>query len=293
MKKIIDRFKIDNGKDFSLDEFDTTYSADYKKEDTEEILAELVKEIAVLQSKLYAEKRYALLVLFQGMDAAGKDGAIAHTLSGLNPQWCEVHSFKQPSVEELNHDFLWRHYKLLPEFGQMGVHNRSHYENVLITKVHPELLLKENLPGIKDIKDIDKDFWKTRYESIVNFEKHITANGVVMIKFFLHLSKDEQKKRFLERIDDPVKNWKFSAADIEERAYFDDYMKAYQKAIRETSTRHCPWYILPADKKWFTRIAISTIILQKLKELNLEYPVLPKEEMNKLAGAKRLLEGGD
>jgi PPK2 family polyphosphate:nucleotide phosphotransferase len=280
MKKIIDRFKIDNGKDFSLDEFDTTYSADYKKEDTEEILAELVKEIAVLQSKLYAEKRYALLVLFQGMDAAGKDGAIAHTLSGLNPQWCEVHSFKQPSVEELNHDFLWRHYKLLPE-------------NVLITKVHPELLLKENLPGIKDIKDIDKDFWKTRYESIVNFEKHITANGVVMIKFFLHLSKDEQKKRFLERIDDPVKNWKFSAADIEERAYFDDYMKAYQKAIRETSTRHCPWYILPADKKWFTRIAISTIILQKLKELNLEYPVLPKEEMNKLAGAKRLLEGGD
>jgi polyphosphate kinase 2 (PPK2 family) len=181
----------------------------------------------------------------------------------------------------------------LPEFGQMGVHNRSHYENVLITKVHPELLLKENLPGIKDIKDIDKDFWKTRYESIVNFEKHITANGVVMIKFFLHLSKDEQKKRFLERIDDPVKNWKFSAADIEERAYFDDYMKAYQKAIRETSTRHCPWYILPADKKWFTRIAISTIILQKLKELNLEYPVLPKEEMNKLAGAKRLLEGGD
>jgi PPK2 family polyphosphate:nucleotide phosphotransferase len=291
MKKIIDKFRIINGKDFSLADFDTSYSADLNKDDPEDVLAELISEIVSLQSKLYAEKRYALLILFQGMDAAGKDGAIAHTLSGLNPQGCEVHSFKQPSTDELNHDFLWRHYLALPEFGRMGVHNRSHYENVLVTKVHPEMLMKENLPGIKSIKDVNKKFWQHRYHSIVNFENHLYNNGVVIIKFFLHLSKDEQKKRFLERIDDPVKNWKFSAADIEERAYFDDYMKAYEKAIKETATKHSPWYIIPADKKWFTRVAISTIILQTLKEMNLKYPVLPKEEMEKLEGAKKLLNG--
>lgn len=289
MKDIINKFKITDGSKLSLKDFDTAYSADIKKEDSEAILEDLVKQISVLQEALYADKRYALLILFQAMDAAGKDGAIAHSLSGLNPQGCEVFSFKQPSAEELDHDFLWRHYKALPEFGRIGIHNRSHYENVLVTKVHPELLLNEKLPGIKSVKDVDKKFWEHRYESVRSVEKHLTRNGTVIIKFFLHLSKEEQKERFLKRIDDPDKNWKFSAADIHEREFWDDYMDAYQEAIKETATEHCPWYVLPADKKWFTRIAISTIILDTLKSLNLEYPVLPKAEKEKLEEAKKEL----
>ena len=290
MKHIINKFKITNGEKFSINDFDAAWSGDYEKNDTDAILNDFIKQTADLQSALYADNRYSLLIIFQAMDAAGKDSAIAHTLSGLNPQGCEVYSFKQPSAEELDHDFLWRHYKALPEFGRIGVHNRSHYENVLITKVHPELLLKEQLPGIKSVKDIDKKFWEKRYESIRSFEKHLTNNGTVIIKFFLHVSKHEQRKRFLKRIDDRTKNWKFSAADIYEREFWDDYMEAYEKAIRETSTRECPWYVLPADKKWFTRIAISTIILNTLKGLNLEYPVLPKEELEKLDGAKKVLD---
>jgi PPK2 family polyphosphate:nucleotide phosphotransferase len=289
MKSIINEFKITNGEKFSLEDFDTAYSADIKKEDSETILEELIKEISLLQPALFANKRYALLILFQAMDAAGKDGAIAHSLSGLNPEGCEVFSFKQPSAEELNHDFLWRHYKALPQFGRIGVHNRSHYENVLITKVHPELLLNEKLPGIAGLKEVNKKFWGHRYESIRSFEKHLTNNGTVIIKFFLHLSKNEQKERFLRRIDDPDKNWKFSAADIQERKFWDDYMNAYEKAIKETSTEQCPWYVIPADKKWFTRIAISTIILDALKSLKLEYPVLPKAEKEKLEEAKKEL----
>ena len=290
MNELINKFKVTGGKKFSLKDFDTNYSDGFNKEDTDEILQDLIKETAALQSALYADNRYALLIIFQAMDAAGKDGAIAHTLSGLNPEGCEVFSFKQPSAEELDHDFLWRHYKALPEFGRIGVHNRSHYENVLITKVHPELLLQEKLPGIKSVKDVSKKFWAHRYESIRSFEKHLSENGTIIIKFFLHLSKDEQRQRFLKRIDDPEKNWKFSSADIYERQFWDDYMKAYEKAIKETSTDQCPWYVLPADKKWFTRIAISTIILDTLKGLNLKYPVLPEEEMAKLQEAKKLLE---
>ena len=290
MKHIFERFKITDGEKFSLDDFDTSFSGDYKKEDSEGLIADMIRETAALQSGLYADNRYALLIIFQAMDAAGKDGAIAHTLSGLNPQGCEVFSFKQPSPEELDHDFLWRHYKALPEYGRIGVHNRSHYENVLITKVHPELLLKEQLPGIKSVKDADKNFWEHRYESIRSFEKHLHRNGTIIIKFFLHLSMDEQKQRFLKRIDDSKKNWKFSAADIKEREYWYDYMKAYEKAIAETATNHSPWYVLPADKKWFTRIAISTIILETLKNLKLTYPVLPKAEKDKLDEARKLLE---
>jgi len=291
MKGIINKFKVIDGEKFSLEEMPTDFSGDYKKEDTEALLTEMIKETAALQNALYADNRYAVLIIFQAMDAAGKDGAISHTLSGLNPEGCEVFSFKQPSAEELDHDFLWRHYKALPEFGRIGVHNRSHYENVLITKVHPELLLQEKLPGIKDVNDVDKKFWKHRYESIRAFEKHLTNNGTVIIKFFLNVSKEEQKQRFLQRIDDPEKNWKFSAADVYEREFWDDYMKAYEKAIQETSTESCPWYVLPADKKWFTRIAISAIILDTLKGLKLKYPVLPKEERAKLEEAKKLLMG--
>jgi PPK2 family polyphosphate:nucleotide phosphotransferase len=289
MKNIINKLKVAGGKKISLNDYDTGWAEGCEKEDAPALLQDFIAQTAALQAALYADNRYSLLIIFQAMDAAGKDGAIAHTLSGLNPQGCDVYSFKQPSAEELDHDFLWRHYKALPEFGRIGVHNRSHYENVLVTKVHPELLLKERLPGVKSVNDIDKKFWGNRYESIRSFEKHLTRNGTIIIKFFLHLSKDEQKKRFLARIDDPEKNWKFSAADIYEREFWDDYMKAYEKAIKETATDDCPWYILPADKKWFTRIAISTIILETLKGLNLKYPVLPKEEKEKLDEAKKTL----
>jgi PPK2 family polyphosphate:nucleotide phosphotransferase len=289
MSDIIKKFKVADGEKFSLDDYDTSWTGDYKKDKTEDVLKELIKETAALQSALYADKHYAVLILFQAMDAAGKDSAIEHTMSGLNPQGCEVYSFKQPSAEELQHDFLWRHYNALPEFGRIGVHNRSHYENVLITKVHPELLLQEKLPGIKDAKDADKKFWDRRYESIRNFEKHLYYNGTIIIKFFLYVSKDEQKERFLERINDPEKNWKFSPTDVYEREFWDDYMKVYEEAIHETSTEHCPWYVIPADKKWFTRIAISTIILDTIKSLKFKYPVLPKKEKGKLEEAKKVL----
>lgn len=289
MKQIINQFKVTRGKGFSLSECDSSYSGGFDKDDAEKLVADTIKEISAQQEALYADNRYAILIIFQAMDAAGKDSAIAHTLSGLNPQGCEVFSFKAPSEEELHHDFLWRHYKALPAFGRIGVHNRSHYENVLITKVHPELLMKEKLPGIKSVADVDKKFWNHRYESIRCFEKHLTENGTVLIKFFLNISRKEQKERFLKRIDDPDKNWKFSATDIYEREFWGDYMDAYEKAIAETATDHCPWYVLPADKKWFTRIAISAIILDTLKSLKLNYPTLPKEEKAKLEEAKKQL----
>ncbi|GGH19329.1 polyphosphate kinase 2 family protein [Mucilaginibacter phyllosphaerae] len=290
MKSILTRFKISDHKNFSLKKYDTDDTAGYEKESAEELLADLIKETAKLQTELYAANSKSLLIIFQAMDAAGKDSAIAHTMSGLNPQGCQVYSFKQPTSEDYEHDFLWRHYKALPERGRIGIHNRSHYENVLVTKVHPEFILKENIPGINKVKDIDKKFWEQRYESIRDFEKHQTANGTVIVKFFLHLSKEEQKKRFLKRIADPEKNWKFASGDIKERALWNDYMEAYETAIKETSTADSPWYVVPADKKWFTRIAISTIILQTLKDMKLEYPVLPKEEMEKLTETKRILE---
>ncbi len=293
MSGIINKFKITAGKKFSLNDFDPAYSDGFKKEDAKTALETLVEEITVQQIKLYAANRQSLLIIFQAMDAAGKDSAIEHTMSGLNPQGCEVYSFKRPSTEDYEHDFLWRHYKALPQRGRIGIHNRSHYENVLVTKVHPELLLKEQLPGITDVKQIKKAFWDHRYESIRNFEKHVTDNGTIIIKFFLYVSKDEQKERFLKRIDNPKKNWKFSAADVEERKYWDDYMQAYEQAIKETATEKSPWYVVPANKKWFTRLVISTIILEALKELELKFPVLAKQEMDKLDAAKSQLLAGN
>jgi PPK2 family polyphosphate:nucleotide phosphotransferase len=290
MKSLTEQFKVNSNIKFSVGDYDPAFSDGYKKEDAEAVLTELIAETSKLQAQLYASNSFSLLIIFQAMDAAGKDSAIAHTMSGLNPQGCQVYSFKQPGPEDYDHDFLWRHYKALPERGRIGIHNRSHYENVLIVKVHPELVLKENNPEIKQVKDIDKKFWDQRYESICNFEKHIHNNGTVVIKFFLNVSKREQKERFLKRIDDPEKNWKFQASDIAEREYWDEYMNAYEKAISETSTEENPWYVIPADKKWFTRIAISTIIRDTLKGLKLEFPVLPKEEMEKLQEAKQLLE---
>jgi PPK2 family polyphosphate:nucleotide phosphotransferase len=290
MSSLTKKFRVSDGKGFRLKDFDPAYANGFKKADAQKVLKGLIAETVDLQTELYAANKYALLIIFQAMDAAGKDSAIEHTLSGLNPQGCQVYSFKQPSAEDYEHDFLWRHYRSLPERGRIGIHNRSHYENVLVTKVHPDLLLKEHLPGINDVKDIGTGFWDKRYESIRAFEKHLTDNGTVIIKFYLNVSKQEQKLRFLKRIDDPKKNWKFSAADIEEREKWDDYMRAYEKAIKETATKDCPWYVVPADKKWFTRIAISTIVLETLNNLKLKYPALEKEEKDKLQESKKLLE---
>lgn len=290
MDNIVQEFKITGEKKVSLKDFDTAYTGSYKKDDAEEVLINLIKETAELQTKLYADNSYSLLIIFQAMDAAGKDGAIAHTMSGLNPQGCQVYSFKQPSAEELDHDFLWRHYIALPERGRIGIHNRSHYENVLITKVHPEFIMGERIPGINKVEDITDDFWKDRYKSIKDFEKHLTRNGTKIIKFFLHLSKDEQKDRFLKRLDTPAKNWKFSAADIEERKYWKDYMNAYEDAINTTSTDEAPWYVIPADKKWFTRIAISSIILDTMKQMKLKDPEVSVEEKAKFDEIRKMLE---
>jgi PPK2 family polyphosphate:nucleotide phosphotransferase len=290
MQNITKNFKITDNKKVSLKNYDTSFTADYKKEDAEAILADLVAQTADLQNQLYATNQGSLLIIFQAMDAAGKDSAIKHTMSGVNPQGCQVYSFKQPSAEEYDHDFLWRHYKALPERGRIGVHNRSHYENVLVTKVHPEYIMNENIPGISSPEDLDKDFWNRRYKSIRNFEEHLVNSGTVIIKFFLHLSKDEQKERFLKRIEDTSKNWKFSAGDLEERKLWKKYMEAYEDAISETATSDAPWYIIPADKKWFSRIAISTVIVETLKSMKLKYPELPKEEEADLEDIKKILE---
>jgi PPK2 family polyphosphate:nucleotide phosphotransferase len=290
MQQIVKKFKITSDKRLSLKDFATDDADGYEKDDAAGILEDLIAQTAELQNKLYAANKQSLLIIFQAMDAAGKDSAIKHTMSGINPQGCQVYSFKQPSTEDYEHDFLWRHYKALPERGRIGIHNRSHYENVLVTRVHPGFIMKENLPGITSEKDIDDKFWEQRFKSIRHFEKHLSDNGTVFIKFFLHLSKKEQKERFLKRIEDQSKNWKFSAADIEERKRWDDYQKAYEEAINETSTPESPWYVIPADRKWFARIAISTIIVETLKDLKLEYPELQPEEAEKLKEIERLLE---
>jgi len=291
MENIIKEFRISNAREFKIKDHDPKFTDKFKKEDSVEMLTAFKLEMESLQEKLYAANKHSLLIIFQAMDAAGKDSAIKHTMSGLNPQGCQVYSFKQPSAEELDHDFLWRHSKALPERGRIGIHNRSHYENVLVCKVHPEFVLNERIASISSIKDVDDNFWKNRYESIRSFEKHISDNGSVIIKFFLNVSKEEQKERFLERIDDPMKHWKFSSADIDEREKWTDYMDSYEQAIAETSVDHAPWYIIPADKKWFTRIAVSRIIIDTLTAMKLAPPELTSDEKAKLNECKvRLLE---
>ncbi len=261
----IKNFLVSEGKKLNLKDHPTDFTGDYtdKKEAVEDLVKN-VEQLAELQDVLYAENQHALLIIFQAMDAAGKDGAIKHVMSGLNPQGCEVTSFKQPSTEELDHDFLWRSMKNLPERGRIGIFNRSYYEDVLIVRVHPAILQTSPLPD--EVKN-DKNIWKKRFLQIRNFESYLVENGVHILKFFLHVSKEEQKKRFLARIETPEKNWKFSAGDAKERGFWDDYMQAYTDAMQNTSTKDAPWYVIPADKKWFTRVAVSEIIIEKMQSL--------------------------
>lgn len=283
-----EKFLAAEGKKVDLNDHPTDHTGDYKnKENAVVDLENNVKRLAELQDVLYAQNIYSLLIVFQAMDAAGKDSVVKHVMSGINPQGCQVTSFKQPSAEELDHDFLWRCQKALPERGRIGIFNRSHYEEVLVVRVHKGYLEAQQLPD--EVKR-DKDIWKNRFRQIRNWETTLAENGTHVIKFFLHVSKDEQKKRFLDRIDQPEKNWKFSAGDAKERALWDDYMKAYEDAIENTSTDRSPWYIIPADKKWFTRLAVSEIIIRTLDSLDLKYPVLTEAQKAELQEAKKILE---
>lgn len=275
------------GKQHSVFDFDPSFTGEVSKQDAKDQLAQDVEKLSELQSMLYAQDRYSILIIFQAMDAAGKDGTIKHVMSGINPQGCQVFSFKQPSAEELDHDYLWRINRCLPERGRIGIFNRSHYEDVLIAKVHPEIILSGKLPGIETVKDIDPDFWKRRYRQINDFERYLTENGTVVLKFFLNVSKAEQKKRFMERLDDKAKNWKFSSADVKERQFWDEYMKAYADVLTETSTELAPWYVIPADNKWFMRYAVGRIICDRMKQLDLHYPKLSEEGLRKLEECKK------
>ena len=277
----------------SLKDYPTNYTGNFEdKSAAKERQKQNLEEMQDLQDKFYAYDRYSLLLIFQAMDAAGKDSTIEHVMSGVNPQGCQVFSFKQPSANELEHDFLWRTYQALPQRGRIGIHNRSYYEEVLVTRVHPEFLLNQRLPGIRTVEDVDQEFWQQRYRSINEMEQHLTHNGTVILKFFLHVSQEEQKERFLKRINRPDKNWKFSMSDMEERQYWDDYQRAFEQAIHHTSTDYAPWHIIPADHKWFMRAAVSEIITDKLKSLNLHYPQVTEAQLENLAKAKEILEGG-
>jgi PPK2 family polyphosphate:nucleotide phosphotransferase len=289
----IKKYRAAAGKKIKLKNYSTDDTGDLDKESGKAELEAVKVKLSTYQETLYAENAHSVLIIFQAMDAAGKDSAIAHVMSGLNPQGCQVFSFKTPTTNEYEHDFLWRHHLALPQRGRIGIHNRSHYENVLVCKVHPEYILNERIPGYDSVKKIDKRFWKSRYESIRSFEKHLADNGTVILKFFLHVSPDEQKQRFLDRINDPAKNWKFASGDLTERARWKDYMAAYEDAINETSTDEAPWYIIPADKKWFARLTISQIIEQAFADLNLKFPVLADNELQKLDEYKKQLEAPD
>lgn len=276
------------GKKVSLKkDYDPAFKPDYiNKDDATKLLSEGVEKLAEFQDKLYAQDNYALLINLQALDAAGKDGTIKHVMSGINPQGCQVFSFKVPSAEELDHDYLWRYSKAVPERGRIGIFNRSYYEEVLVTRVHPELMDRQKLPP----KSKDKSIWKRRFEQINNYEKYLVENGIVVLKFFLYVSKEEQKKRFMERIERPEKNWKFSDSDVKERAHWDDYMQAYEDVFNQTSTEWAPWYIIPADRKWFTRLAVGAVIYFTLEGLNLKYPTVTEERRNQILEAKSLLD---
>jgi PPK2 family polyphosphate:nucleotide phosphotransferase len=279
---------ITDGSRFRLAKMDPDDTADLKEKDkprAQEVLETGIEALSSLQDMLYAQDKWAILLIFQAMDAAGKDGAIKHVMSGINPQGCQVASFKAPSAEDLDHDYLWRIQKYLPERGRIGIFNRSYYEEVLVVRVHPELLQKQKLPP----RLVGKKIWDHRYEDIRDFERYLSRNGILIRKFFLHVSRQEQKRRFLERLENPAKNWKFSSADLKERAFWRDYMDAYEELIRETATESAPWYIVPADNKWFTRLVVASAVIDALGSLNLAYPKVGKEQLAQLAAAKRVL----
>ena len=289
MKEEILTYLAKPGKKVQLKNYDTSYKGTLDKEIGKKELEAVKLLLNASQQKLYAANTHSVLVIFQAMDAAGKDSTIEHVFSGINPQGCQVFNFKTPTSEEYEHDFLWRHYRALPERGRIGVHNRSHYENVLVCKVHPKYILNENLPGYTDVNAVDQKFWKNRYETIQSFEKHLSDNGTVLIKIFLHVSKEEQKKRFLDRLNDKDKNWKFAEGDLQERKLWDKYRSAYEDAITATSTDRCPWFIIPADKKWYARLVIAKIIAETLENLDLKFPVLGNKEKEKLEEYKQQL----
>lgn len=269
-----------------LKDYDPKYTGSLDKKTAQLELKAGVERLAAYQNVLYAQNSYALLIIFQAMDAAGKDSTIKHVMSGINPQGCQVYSFKKPSDEELDHDYLWRSMRALPERGRIGIFNRSYYEEVLVVRVRPELLARQQLPPALNHKKI----WEQRFEEINNLEKYLVANGIIVLKFFLNVSKEEQKQRFLDRINRPEKNWKFSASDAKERAAWDEYMSAYEAVFSHTSTPEAPWHIIPADHKWFTRLAVSNIICSKLESLKLSYPTMTQQHQQDLLEAKKLLE---
>lgn len=287
MKINVEQFRVQPNSKVKLKELDTAFTAGLNKKQGKIELKNNVKELAEFQEKFWADDRYSMLIVLQAPDAAGKDGAIRHVMSGLNPQSCRVHNFKTPSKEELDHDYLWRHYKVLPERGVIEIFNRSHYENVLATKVNPQFLMNERIPGLDNIEKANQEFWEKRYQQINHFEKHIYQNGCQIIKFFLNLSKDEQKERLLDRLNEKEKNWKFSSSDLQARSQWNEYQNAYEEMLEKTSTNYAPWYVIPADKKFFSRVLIGEIIVEKFKQLNLRYP-LP-ESAEKLAKAKEIL----
>ncbi len=284
-RKFAKPFRVTDGKKFRLKDYDPGDTLDLTDEDkprAKEALATGIEALAELQDKLYAQDQWAVLLIFQAMDAAGKDGAIKHVMSGINPQGCQVHSFKAPTSEELDHDFLWRCSKNAPERGRIGIFNRSYYEETLVVRVHPEILQKQKVPR----ELLTKRLWDERHQDIRSFERYLARNGVLVRKFFLNVSKEEQRRRFLARIDTPEKNWKFSAADAHERGFWDDYQRAYEDTIRQTATEDAPWYVVPADNKWFTRVIVAAAVIDALASLDLAYPEVGEEQLKQLAAAK-------
>jgi PPK2 family polyphosphate:nucleotide phosphotransferase len=288
IEKFIDPYRITKGKGFRLkdiDPGDTRGIKSDRKDEAKAMLADGVRWLAEEQDMLYAQDRWSVLCVFQAMDAAGKDGTIKHVMSGVNPQGCQVYSFKQPSPEDLDHDFLWRYVKCLPERGRIGIFNRSYYEEVLVVRVHEEILMRQKLPP----EVVGKRIWEERLRDIAHFEDYLTRQGTIVLKFFLHVSRKEQKKRFMERLDQPEKNWKFAAADVQERQHWGDYMACFEDAIRATATKHAPWFVVPADNKWFTRLVVAAAIVEALENLELEYPKVDAAKRQELAAARAAL----
>lgn len=287
MKFDYSKLLVREGATISLNDYATCEDGGFTKKNAEKEIKENIKELKHYQEKFYADDRYSLLIILQARDAAGKDGVIRHVMSGINPQGCRVHSFKTPTSNELEHDYFWRHYIALPQRGMIEIFNRSHYENVLATKVNPQWILNERIPGYDEETKIDHKFWEERYQDINAIERHLYRNGMRILKFFLHVSKEEQKERFLARIDKPDKNWKFSTADLQARAQWDEYEEAYEEMLQKTSTSYAPWYVIPADKKFFARVAVGDIILELFKSLDLRYP--PAESPEMLEKAREIL----